>query len=309
MILLDNVLDYLSEHKVTFELVNTDSHNRKTPIGFCPLNDLNHNCVTWAKDITNLHDGELRKYKNICIICKPFSDYKKFQDVMFIFVGDPFSVYFSVLDYILNESNGRVSEGYIIGGSSIVETDRIGKGSIIGENCYISKDVTIGENVTIKNNVSIECKTIIGDRTVIYSGAILGVKGYGYFTDIQGNRKRVPHIGGIIIGSNVEIGACTCIAQGCLGNTCIGDNVKIDNLIHIAHNVKIGKGSYIVAQTLLGGSAEIGENVWVAPCSAIKNQVKVGKNSIIGLGAVVIKNVEENKVMVGVPARVLDNKS
>jgi len=115
----------------------------------------------------------------------------------------------------------------------------------------------------------------------------------------------VPHYGGVVIGQNVEIGANTCIDRGTLDDTIIGNNVKIDNLCHIGHNCIIKDNSSIVALSMLGGSAIIEENSYIAPGVMIKNQLKIGENSLIGIGAVVIKDVEKNKVVAGVPAKVI----
>ena len=107
----------------------------------------------------------------------------------------------------------------------------------------------------------------------------------------------------------MEIGANVCIARGTLADTIIECNVKIDNLCHIAHNVHIGKNCLVIAQSMLGGSSVLHDDVYVAPAAAIINQVEIGRNSLVGMGAVVTKSVEENKVVAGVPAKVLrDNK-
>ncbi len=107
----------------------------------------------------------------------------------------------------------------------------------------------------------------------------------------------------MIIGDNVEIGANTCIDRGTLSNTVIGNYVKIDNLCHIAHNVQIGENSTIIALSMIAGSVKIGKNCWIAPCAAIKEKLVVNDGSLVGLGAVVIRDVVSGDVVAGVPAR------
>ena len=109
------------------------------------------------------------------------------------------------------------------------------------------------------------------------------------------------------IGKNVEIGANTCIDRGTIDDTIIGNNVKIDNLCHIAHNVRLEDNVLVIALSLLGGSCIIKKDAYIAPCAAVMNQITIGENSLIGMGAVVTKNVEPNKVVAGVPAKVLRN--
>jgi UDP-3-O-[3-hydroxymyristoyl] glucosamine N-acyltransferase len=190
---------------------------------------------------------------------------------------------------------------------SIVETQNIGTDVSIGHHCYICKDAIIGNNVSIKNNVIIECPAEIGDNTIIWSGVVIGTDGYGYYKKDDGINYKVPHFGGVKIGRNVEIGANTCIDRGVLVDTVIGNNVKIDNLCHIAHNVLIEDNVMITAMSALSGSSTVKENAYIAPGTLVLNQKTVGKNAFVGIGSVVIKNVQNSKAVFGVPARVYKN--
>jgi UDP-3-O-[3-hydroxymyristoyl] glucosamine N-acyltransferase len=202
------------------------------------------------------------------------------------------------------------SEQYnsFISPNSVIETIDFGKNVYIGHNCYIDKNVSIGDNVVIKNNVTIEGKVKIGNNTTIFSGVVIGSDGFGYYQDNNGINTKVSHYGGVIIGDNVEIGANTCIDRGTLDDTIIENNVKIDNLCHIAHNVIIRENSLVIALSMLGGSSVLERNSYVAPGVMVMNQLTVGENSLVGMGAVVIKNVEKNKIVAGVPAKVIKEK-
>ena len=103
----------------------------------------------------------------------------------------------------------------------------------------------------------------------------------------------------------MEIGSNTCIDRGAIGNTEIGSGTKIDNLVHIAHNVVIGVNCLLIANSMIGGSAVVGKNVWIAPSAALKNQVEIGENSLIGMGAVVIRDVAPGLTIAGNPAKTL----
>jgi UDP-3-O-[3-hydroxymyristoyl] glucosamine N-acyltransferase len=124
----------------------------------------------------------------------------------------------------------------------------------------------------------------------------------------DGTPVKFIHLGGVVIGDNVEIGSCTCIAKGTLSNTIIEDDVKIDNLVHVAHNCIIRKGAFIIASSVLCGGVDVGENTWVAPNATVTQKAHLGKNSLVGLGAVVTKNVDPDCIVAGNPAKVLRKK-
>jgi UDP-3-O-[3-hydroxymyristoyl] glucosamine N-acyltransferase len=178
----------------------------------------------------------------------------------------------------------------------------IGKNVFIGANCTIGKCI-IGNNVTIHPNVVIYNNVTIGDNVLIHAGAVLGTDGLGCERLVDGTLVKFPHLGGVKIGNNVEIGANSYIAKGALSVTSVGDGTKINGLCFIAHNVIIGKNVLITGQVMIAGSVEIGDNVLLSPGVVIREQVKIGKAAHIGLGAVVTKNVPDNEVWTGIPAK------
>jgi UDP-3-O-[3-hydroxymyristoyl] glucosamine N-acyltransferase len=170
--------------------------------------------------------------------------------------------------------------------------------AIIGNNVVIGAGTTIDANVIIYDDVK------IGSNCRIMSGSVIGSDGFGYEKDSDGTWFKIEHLGSVVIGNNVDIGSNTCIDRGTLGNTIIGDNVKIDNLVHIAHNTTVNNGSMIIANAMVAGSCVIGENVWIAPSSSIREGVIIGDGSLVGMGSVVTKNVDKNVIVMGVPAKV-----
>lgn len=150
------------------------------------------------------------------------------------------------------------------------------------------------------------CKIIKGNNVVIGEYCSIGQDGYQYILDPDTNKLiKFPHFGNIILEDDVEIGNNVCIARGVLSNTILRKGVKVDNLVHIAHNVEIGENTQVIANAMIAGSVKIGKNCWISPSSSIKNQLTIGDNVLIGLGAVVIKDVESNSVMIGNPAKLL----
>ena len=175
------------------------------------------------------------------------------------------------------------------------------KKTIIGSGCEISNlssiaenSVEIGENVLIEEFVVIRENTIIGNNSIIRAGSIIGGQGYEFKRTEEGILS-VAHSGGVIIGNNVEIQHNTCIDRGVYewDNTIIGDNCKIDNLVHIAHGVKIDKSSMIVANVGIGGRTTIGKNTWIGFASTITNGISVGNNARANIGSVVTKSIPD----------------
>jgi UDP-3-O-[3-hydroxymyristoyl] glucosamine N-acyltransferase len=192
---------------------------------------------------------------------------------------------------------------YDIHPTSVVESTKIGRNVHIGPFVYVGKKVAIGENTIIHGNVTIYNNTCIGNNVIIDSSTVIGADGFGFEKNDSMQWEKFPHVGGIEIHDNVEIGANVCIDRGTLDNTIIGEGTKIDNLVHVAHNVRVGRNCIVVAQSLLGGSCILGDNVHVAMSASIRDGVKIGKNAVIGMGSVVTKDVSDNTVVIGVPAR------
>ena len=173
---------------------------------------------------------------------------------------------------------------------------------MIGNNCSISGGVIIKDNVKIANNVVIEHDVEIGENTIIQSGAIIGSDGFGTIKE-NDRHLNFPHIGKVVVGSDVWIGSNTTIDRGSIGDTVIGDNTKIDNLIQIAHNVKIGKSCLIASGTAIAGTSIIGNNVSIGGQVGIIGHLKIGDNCLIGAKSLVTKSFSENLFISGNPAR------
>lgn len=173
----------------------------------------------------------------------------------------------------------------------------------LGQNVVIENGCKLAEGVVIEHNVVIHAGTSIGKNSRIRSCSSIGGDGFGFERLEDGTPLRFPHLGGVVIGQDVEVGSCTAVARGTLSDTLIDDYVKIDNLVHVAHNVHIKQGAFIIACAELSGGVVVGKNVWVAPNSCTHQKINIGDNSLVGLGAVVTKNVPENTVFAGNPAK------
>ena len=193
--------------------------------------------------------------------------------------------------------------------SIISKSARIGKNCSIGNFTKIGDKCIIGDNTVVGDRVTIEQNTRIGKNCIIQPGTVIGADGFAYerLEDTL-ELQRFPHIGGVVIGNNVEICSNCSIARGSLSDTIIGEGTKIDALVHVAHNVEIGRNCALTAGTIIGGSTRIGDMCWTGLNSTIKHKVKIGNKVIIGSGASVINDIDDEDIVAGVPAKSIKHK-
>ncbi|WXG47432.1 MAG: UDP-3-O-(3-hydroxymyristoyl)glucosamine N-acyltransferase [Candidatus Atabeyarchaeum deiterrae] len=161
---------------------------------------------------------------------------------------------------------------------------------------------TIGHHAVIHPSAIIYGDTEIGDRVVIHAGVVIGKSGFGYERDKDGAWLKFPHVGKVMIEDDVEIGANTVIDRAPLDATIIGRGTKIDNLVHVAHSVHLGKNCMVVACALLGGSCSVGDGTWIGGNASVLEHIRIGRNCLVGMGAVVTKDIPDNTTVAGVPA-------
>jgi UDP-3-O-[3-hydroxymyristoyl] glucosamine N-acyltransferase len=181
-------------------------------------------------------------------------------------------------------------------GCRIGDRCRIGAQVVMGEGCVLGEAVVLHPQVTLYPGVR------VGSRSVLHSGVRVGVDGFGY-TPESGGLRKMPQVGTCTIGEDVEIGANTTIDRGSVGATEIGDGVKIDNLVHIGHNVRIGAHAVIVAQVGVSGSVSIGSGATLAGQVGVNGHIRIGAGARIGGQAGVFGDVPEGAVYSGYPAR------
>jgi UDP-3-O-[3-hydroxymyristoyl] glucosamine N-acyltransferase len=187
--------------------------------------------------------------------------------------------------------------------SSVYANAEIGDDTIIYPNVFIGNNVKIGKRCVIMSGVRINSESIIGDEVIIEYNSVIGSEGFGYIQK-DGKHIKIPQIGKVVIGNNVHISACVTIDRATVGETVIDDGVKIDNLVQIAHNVKIGSNTLFVSQSGIAGSSSVGKNCIIAGQVAIIDHTTIGDNVLIGgQSGLVDKKVESGKMMLGSPAR------
>ncbi len=206
------------------------------------------------------------------------------------------------------DTSARVATSAVIGEGSAIgpfvfvgERAQIGRGTILHPGVYIGDDVTLGEDCVIFPNVVIRERITLGNRVVIHAGSTLGSDGFGYRWDGSKHAK-VPQIGTIIVGDDVEIGSCTCIDRAKFSTTRIGRGSKIDNLVQIGHNVEVGEHCIIVGQAGLAGSTKLGRGVILGGQSAIRDHITIGDGAMVAGTSGVAEDIPAKSIVSGTPA-------
>ncbi|MFC1650777.1 UDP-3-O-(3-hydroxymyristoyl)glucosamine N-acyltransferase [Candidatus Latescibacterota bacterium] len=234
-------------------------------------------------------------------------------------VDDPYFAFMKLLEYFNNRSHHDIAKG--IHPSAVIDSDAvIGENVSIGACASIGPDVTIGDGTTIgpcsvvlKNsrigrncifypNVTIMDGCKIGDRAIFHAGVVIGSDGFG-FVPHEGGLHKIQQIGTVVIGDDVEIGANTCIDRAVFGETVIGNGTKIDNLVQLGHNVRVGQYTVIVSQAGISGSTTIGSGVKIGGQAGFAGHLNIGSGSSVGAQAGVTKDVPDGETVSGYPAK------
>jgi UDP-3-O-[3-hydroxymyristoyl] glucosamine N-acyltransferase len=199
--------------------------------------------------------------------------------------------------------DAQLGENVYIGDFTVIESNvMIGNNAKIYPQVFIGEGAEIGENTIIYPGVKVYEGCKIGKNCIIHSGTVIGADGFGFAPQADKSYKKIPQIGIVIIGDNVEIGANTCIDRATMGATIIQNGVKLDNLIQIAHNVEVGENTAMAAQTGIAGSAKIGKNNVFAGQVAIVGHISIGNDVKIGGQAGVMRDIKDGELLQGSPA-------
>ena len=190
---------------------------------------------------------------------------------------------------------------------SIGENCKIGNNVTIHPNTQIGDNVSVGDGSIIYSNVSIYSDCVVGKNNIIHSGAVIGADGFGFAPDEEGHYHKIPQIGNVVLGDDVEIGANTTIDRATMGATHISDGVKIDNLVQVAHNVDVGEYTAIAAQTGIAGSTKVGRRCIFGGQVGITGHISIADGTILGAQTGVSGNINEGgKVWAGSPVLPID---
>lgn len=289
-------------------------------------------CITGVSSLEEAKQGDITFVKGESFIAKAFNtgasaivihrEVKGLEKPLII-ADDPFLAFVSLLNVISEQRRQRprkihssaiiardakIGQNVSIGPNVVIEDNiKIGDNVTIYPHVFIGQDCRIGSNTLIYTNVSIMEQTCIGDRVIIHPGTVIGADGFGYLQK-DGRHIKIPQVGRIEIGNDVEIGANVTIDRAALDKTVIGNGVKIDNHSHIAHNVIIGNDTMLIAYAKIAGGARIGKNVMIAEDVGITDHAIIGDNCIIGGGSKVYKSLEPGSIVWGSPAKPINEE-
>lgn len=274
-----------------------------------------NNSLLFCKALNPEMKANLSKVKGSIILVNIGADVpsKIIKNNLVLFVKNPRLDYV----YILNHFTFKDKETYPNDSYYIHKEASVDKSCVIEPHVFISRNVQIGKNCHIKSGVKIHENVEIGNNTTIGSNTVIGDIGFGIerINDMEwqripfeGDPMKMPHLGGVIIGSNVGIGALNTVVSGAIEPTVIEDFVKTDDHVHIAHNCKIRRGVLITAAAELSGGVEIGEDSWIGPNCSIFQQKKIGKRCVVGLGAAIFKDMKDGEIYIATPAKKLIDK-
>lgn len=282
-----------------------------------PINEIKNNSLVFAEGSDNLKQAESSDAAAILV-----SNHVSSSSKPIIQVPNPFKAFITLLHHFHPEKKPTVGihptavlgddvhigKNVSIGAYVVIESgSQIADGCIIKSHVHIGHEVSIGENTILQPHVSIYDRTKIGARVCIHASAVIGSDGFGYTVD-EGQHLKVPHVGCVIIEDDVEIGANTVIDRATIGATVIGAGTKIDNLVQIAHSVKLGKHNILCAFTGIAGSTTSGNHVIFAANVGVSDHVRIDDGVILGARAGVPpkKHLKHGNIYLGNPARPKD---
>ena len=239
---------------------------------------------------------------NSLILCKNSNNFDNFGNNNFIYqCENPRLEYAIILNEIIKKNPSKNYK--VMQNTSVVgEYAFIGENTIIEPGAFIDEYVEIGSHCLIQSGAKIYSGVKIGNNTIIGANSTVGLSGFGLESDENGKSYRIPHLGGVVIGDNVNVSSLCNIHAGTIKPTILDNNVQLDSMVHIAHNCHLMEGVFVAACAEISGSVRIHEKTFIGPNSAIINKISIGSNSIVGIGATVTKKFPDKSVIAGNPA-------
>ncbi|MFY9607527.1 MAG: UDP-3-O-(3-hydroxymyristoyl)glucosamine N-acyltransferase [Blastocatellia bacterium] len=305
---VSNIAEFLREvGQFEGSTVGDDGLWAKEVIGICTDKDAGEGDLAWVSArYAKTEPERMETFRGSLLICPTSVRFPGSSTYVALPCINPKLAFIRVINKFFSELSlpnpwPRLGQDPVALDAIIHQDVVLSSGVVIGSGVVIQAGVTIGPNTAIAN-------AIIKRNVHIGANCSIGSPGFGFERDENGKYWRFPHIGKVIIEEDVEIGCNTCIDRGSVGETIIEAGAKIDNLVHIAHNVIVGVNSLVIANSMIGGSVRIGRGAWIAPSVSVMNQLSIGESATLGMGAVVIKSVDDSAVVVGNPAKPMERK-
>ena len=295
---IKEIIGLLDNNEFEYSFYGDDTTNIN---GVSSFVDYKEGTLAWVKNCKLYSENKEKGPKNPALLCMDSETYTISDYTNVIVCSNPKFYYSFIASHLFNQYD--VEAG--IGENTFIDaTAVLGDNVHIGNNCTIGKNVIIGENTKIYNNVVLNDNTIIGKNCLIRSNVVIGEEGFG-LAENEGIIIRMPHLGKVRIGDDVEIGSASVIDRGVFEDTIIENRVKISNSVSVAHNCYIENNVVISGGVTICGSVHIGEGAYISPGCVILNKKTIGKNAIIGIGSVLGEDAEVETVYMGNPARAI----
>jgi UDP-3-O-[3-hydroxymyristoyl] glucosamine N-acyltransferase LpxD len=274
--------------------------------GLAALGDAEDRCLYFVNNKLAAPARESLAVRQDCIVITPSGSALKGElgDCLVLEATDPRVAITKVLVFIKTEGRQRpwvterkVAPDAVISPFAIVDQHvEISAGVVIEPFCVVEQDVSIGRESILRSGVRVYSRVSIGEESVIGANTVVGHQGYGFVRDELGNKTRIPHLGGVAIGSYVEIGALVTVPSGTITPTIIEDHAKVDDHVHVGHNVRVARGASVTAGVIIGGSAVIDAEAWIGINSSIHDGRRVGSRSLVGMDVSLQHDLPENSV-------------
>jgi UDP-3-O-[3-hydroxymyristoyl] glucosamine N-acyltransferase LpxD len=274
--------------------------------GLAPLGAAEDRCLYFINKKVAAPLRDSLAIRHDCIVIAPSGSalIGELGECLVLEATDPRVAITKVLGFIKAERRQRpwvtgrkISPDAVISPFAVVDQHvEISAGVVIEPFCVVESDVSIGRESILRSGVRVYSRVAIGDESVIGANTVVGHQGYGFVRDEFGNKTRIPHLGGVIIGSYVEIGALATVPSGTIMPTTIEDHAKVDDHVHVGHNVRVARGASVTAAVVIGGSAVIDAEAWIGINSSIRDGRRVGSRSLVGMDVSLQQDLAENSV-------------
>lgn len=271
-------------------LVDSPGDGDRTVHGVVTLDQAADGCLFFVnRELTDAVRGALAARRDCIIIAPP--GLGPIGDCVVLESPQPRAAFSRVLAFIRSErrdppfvSERAIAPGANISPLAVIEGDvEIGDGAVVEPFCMIGPDVRIARGAIVRSGVRVFPRVQIGEQSVIGSNTVIGHDGYGFVRDDQGNKWRMPHLGGVVIGAHVDIGALTIVQAGTIEPTLVEDYAKVGDHVFLGHNVRVGRDASVTAGVVVGGSAVIETEAWVGINSTIRDGRRVGAHALVGM--------------------------
>lgn len=274
--------------------------------GVAPLGAGDDRCLYFVKKKLEVPAREYLAERRGCIVISPAGSglAGELGDCLMLEVADPRAAIAKVLGFIWAEgrqpplvTERAISPSAVISPLSVVEgAVEIGDGVIVEPFCMIGPDVRVGRGTILRSGVRVFPRVVIGEASVVGVNTVVGHEGYGFVRDESGNKTRIPHLGGVVVGSHVELGPLATVQSGTITPTVIEDYAKIGDGALVGHNVRVGRNASVTGGVVIGGNAVVETEAWVGINSSIREGRRVGSRALVGMDVSVQHDLSDNTI-------------